>query len=244
VAYDSRQGFYYNFLINNREVDFNPSYVSDLNLTHSIFNLFPIVTFSVHNKNNSLYQQGLFNRKNNFKIEMGYSQTDENLEIFKDLYIEHIEMDNSKSSLDGRLKVLLIHKSAQLLNLSSVEKAWNMVPSSTVIQQIMTPYVTTANLDIEATNVIGIWLKPSNQSELSFLKILKNRSLSATSSPSKMFMWIDLMGKFHFKSLNFLISQAPVMTLDFNEGDTEIYTPTDFNYFDNGIRYKDVDVNT
>lgn len=241
MAWDSKDGLYYNFSINGKEQNFNTSFLVNLDLYHSIFNLFPTISFSVLNKNNLYHQIGLANPKNTLKMEIGEEENDKNLETFKDFIIEKIELDECKSDMSGELILVFVHKNKQDLITLSPAKSWKNKPSSQVIYDIISNY-NISFYAFENTTTIGNWLKPNNQSEVNFLKILKNRSIAK--DPSKMFMWIDLKGNFHFESLNKMLSRKPVTTLDFTNADIEFRCPTQFDYIDNGIRYDINELNT
>lgn len=240
MSYDSKQGLYYDFFINKVQQDFNPSYLTNLEFHHSIFELFPKITFSLINRDNLFYQTGLANIKNEFVIELGTQANDENSEIIKDFVVEKNQLTEAKSDFSGELLMKLVNKSQQDLVATSEAKAWEDKLTSDVISDIITPYFEES--EIEATKTKGIWIKPDNQSESEFLKILKNRSLSNKFSASKMFMWIDLAGKFHFESINSMISKKPTVSFDFTDSESEVFAATDFDYIDNGSRYNPQDL--
>jgi hypothetical protein len=241
MAYDTRDGLYYNFFVNDKEVNFNPSYLTDLEVGHSIFHLYPSISFIALNRK-SLFPQGLAKPGNTFKLEMGPKEDHDDIETFENLIIEKMELADARYDMDGSLHFVITSKYKPELEAISKSKAYNDKKTSEVIEAIADDL--SIDKDIQTTVNKGNWLKPSTQSYADFMKILKNRSIPSGSNASKMFLWIDLEGTLHFESINSMIKSSSVLELDFTKPETDFKAPTDFVYTDFGIRYATEDVNS
>jgi len=236
MAFESN-GFYCNYNINGKDVDYNPSYVTNTSFEESIFKLYPEIYFEVSNLFNSLYQQGLFQPKNSLKIELGRGADDRNKTIIQDMVIESMALGAKMADLTGSGTIWATIKHKENLSRVSAARSWTKAPSSAVVTDILSSH--NAAIDtIEQTSVLGNWLKPSSQTEYNFLEIIRNRSLPQFAKPSKMLMWFGLDGRFNFRSLGSMIAQIPVDYLDFTSSDMELFSPGGFHYIDEGIRYR------
>lgn len=235
MAYTNSVGFYYNFIINGLERDFGPSYLSGLEIRSSIFDLYPTVKFKILNVKNALFQQGVFKPNSSLVVEFGDSAESENLETYKPFVLEKAKISEARSDLSGAVETFYTSPAkTKMMNLTP-ERGWANKKTSSIIDEIMTKYY--PSREIEPTKTKGTFIKPSCQNEYEFIKLLKNRSLPQVSNNSKMFSWVGLDGTYHFKSLASLTQQKAKMTLDFTNPNTEFFAPVSFEYIDGGLRY-------
>jgi hypothetical protein len=240
MADDSSSGGYYNVLFNENEIGVDHNTLGHLHAHSSIFHLFPSLQLSLVNKENELIFNNELAVGTPVSVDLGISSLDSEFEEYRNFVIEYTKSINSRDNLGGQLACPLINKNAQSLITSSDERGYQDKLSSDVIKSVLKDY-DFPEKNIEKTENKGNWISPSCESDYTFLKILKNRS--STSNSSKMFMWVDLHGNFHFKSLTSLLKQEPIHTLDFTKDGSELYIATNFTVINTGLRYREYEIN-
>jgi hypothetical protein len=143
--------------------------------------------------------------------------------------------------LNNAINCLCVHKGEQALVTASKSEGWAKSTSDKVIEDIVSKNLNIKEYDIDKTDNKGQWVKPSTQSYAQFIRILRNWSI--TSQTSKMFAWIDLTGKFFFKSLNNLLAAKSVYTIDLTDDLIELSGIGGISIINEGLRYASQDIN-
>lgn len=241
MAFDSSARLYWDIKIGKKDPGFDTNSLTNLQISSSIFTLFPTVSFDLVNQENFYHAEEYAQTGAPLEMEIGTEQNALDLDILRDFILERPYISNSSSNLSGGLSLQFNNLNVQKMRTASLPRAFKDKRPDQVIQSILNDHKFNRNNTIEKTQNKGNWLKPSNQSDEKFLKNLKNRS--TTAQGGKMFMWIDLEGGFNFKSLNKMLSSRAVDTIDFQDEDIAFLTPSNFILKFQGLHYNNEDVN-
>lgn len=241
AEYDSGKGLFYEITYNDEDIGIDPTSMNSLVVESSITSLFPTVSFTLANGENMMIRGKQAQIFGKFKIILGKRKDDEDAAkvTLADFVVEKWALVDANTSWTGKLKITLAHKLMSKFKTLGPAKSFVNVTTDAALTSLIGDDF--ENSDVETSTITGTWVKPSNQSILDFLQILKNRTITSSSSASMMFLWTDEDGKLYFKSLASLINEEPVDTIDLTKEGFNILTPVSLNFYNHGIRYRPED---